>query len=137
MTPYKKFRKQLPALTLFALALSTAALAQTPDPKAVPVLDGAAGPCSADFTITNASGAPVYAAKVKVHIAYRFAGFHKLDLELSTNADGKARFTGLPDRVKRPLTFYASEGDSTGEATVDPSATCKATLTIALQRKSQ
>jgi hypothetical protein len=129
----------LAALTIFALTLSTAAFSQTttPDPKAVPVLDGAAGPCSADFTITNATGAPVYAAKVRVHIAYRFGGFHKLDLELSTNADGKARFTGLPDRVKRDLTFHASDGDSTGEATVDPSTTCKATLTIALQRKSQ
>ena len=135
MTPYKKFRKQLPALTLFALALSTAALAQTPDPKAVPVLDGAAGPCSADFTITNASGAPVYAAKVKVHIAYRFAGFHKLDLELSTNADGKARFTGLPERVKRGLYFEASESDRTAETFVDPSTTCKSQFTVILRKK--
>src|ERR1700722_12148528 len=105
-------------LTVLTLALSAAAFTQTPnpDPHAVPVIDGATGPCTADFTITDSSGVPVYAAKIKVHIAYRFGGFHKLDLELSTNADGKARFTGLPDRVKRGLTFYASEADRTGEA---------------------
>jgi hypothetical protein len=120
-----------------ALALSTLAFAQAPDPKAVPVLDGGAGPCSADFTITDAAGAPVYAAKIKVHIAYRFGSFHKLDLELSTNADGKARLTGLPNRVKRGLTFQASEGDRTGEASVDPATTCNATLTIPLQKKAQ
>src|SRR5579863_365955 len=122
-----------------ALALSALTVAQTPtpDPKAVPVLDGAAGPCSADFTITDAAGAPVYAAKIKVHIAYRFGSFHKLDLELSTNADGKARLTGLPNRVKRGLTFQASEGDRAGEAFVDPATTCKAQLTIALQKKTQ
>jgi hypothetical protein len=123
----------------FALILPTLAFSQTsnPDPHAVPVLDGGAGPCSADFTITDSAGAPVYAAKIKVHIAYRFGSFHKLDLELSTNVDGKARVTGLPNRVKRGLNFQASEGDRTGEAAVDPSTTCNATLTIPLQKKTQ
>ncbi len=55
------------------------------------------------------AGAPVYNAKINVHIAYGFGSFHKLDLEVSTNADGKARFIGLPNRLKRALTFYATE----------------------------
>jgi hypothetical protein len=137
--PRKKFRKLPASLALFTLALSVTAFSQTPapDPKAVPVLDGAAGPCSADFTITDNAGTPVYAAKISVHIAYRFGSFHKLDLELSTNVDGKARFTGLPDRVKRGMTFHASEGDRAGEAFDDPATTCKAQLTIALQKKTQ
>jgi hypothetical protein len=108
-----------------------------PDPKSVPVVDGVAGPCSADFTITDAASAPVYAAKIKVHIAYRFGSFHKLDLEVSTNSDGKARFTGLPNRVKRGLTFQASEGDRTGEVFDDPANTCTAQFTIALRKKPQ
>ncbi len=125
-----------------ALALSGAALAQTnassqrPDPKATPVLDGGIGPCSADFTITDAAGAPVYAAKVKVHIAYGFMNARKLDLELGTNADGKARFTGLPDHIKHGLYFHASEGDRTGEAFDDPANTCKAQFTVTLQKKN-
>jgi hypothetical protein len=128
-----------PRILIVALiALSTAAFSQTaPDPKSVPVVDGAIGPCSADFIITDASGAPVYAAKIKVHIAYRFGSFHKLDLEVSTNADGKARFTGLPDHLKRGLNFHASEGDRTGDSFDDPAATCKPQFTIALQKKSQ
>jgi hypothetical protein len=134
----QKNRKRPFVLALLTLVLSSTAISQAtpPDPKAVPVLDGAAGPCSADFTITEATGAPVYAAKVSVHVAYRFGGFHKLDLELGTNADGKARFTGLPDRVKRGLTFHATEGDRTGEAFVDPATTCKAQFTITLQKKT-
>ncbi|HET6175648.1 MAG TPA: hypothetical protein VFE61_01870 [Candidatus Sulfotelmatobacter sp.] len=127
-------------LISFALAISSISVSQTAttDSKTIPVLDGDAGPCSADFTITDASGAPVYAAKIKVHIAYRFGGFHKLDLEVSTNADGKARVTGLPDRVKRDgLTFNASEGDRTGEAFDDPGKTCQAQFTIALKKADQ
>jgi hypothetical protein len=130
----------LPALV--AVLLSTLLFAQTqtsskdaPDPKAVPVLDGGAGPCSADFTVTDAANALVYAAKIKVHIAYRFGGFHKLDLQVSTNGDGKARFTGLPERVRRDgLTFYASEGDRTGEVFDDPEKTCNAQFTIVLKK---
>ena len=132
--PFKT--RALPSI-LFALVSSLSVFSQTttPDPKAVPVLDGGIGPCSADFTITDATGAPVYNAKIKVHIAYGFGSFHKLDLEVATNADGKARFTGLPNRVKRGLTFQASESDRAGEAFDDPSATCQSKFTIALQKK--
>ncbi len=91
--------------------------AQTPapDPKSIPVVDGAIGTCSADFTVTDPDGTPVYAAKIKVHIAYGFMYARKLDLEVGTNIDGKARFTGLPDRTKRGLFFEASEGDRTAQ----------------------
>jgi len=121
------------------LPLSLSALSQTaparPDPKDVPVIDGGIGPCSVDFTITDEAGAPVYAAKIKVHIAYGFMYARKLDLEIGTNADGKARFTGLPDRVKHGLFFEASEGDRTADAFDDPATNCKAQFTLALRKK--
>jgi hypothetical protein len=126
--------------TVFALAtLSSPALPQdaSQDPNAVPVIDGAIGSCSADFTITDASGAPVYDAKIKVHIAYRFGGFHKLDLEVGTNAAGKARFIGLPDKTKQGLFFRASQGDREGSAFDDPAKTCKTAFTVALEKKNQ
>jgi len=107
------------------------------DPKSVPVIDGGIGPCSADFTITDATGAAVYDAKIRVHIAYGFLYLRKLDLEVGTNADGKARFTGLPDRTKQGLFFRASEGGRDGSAFVDRAKTCKADLTIPLEKKSQ
>lgn len=122
------------------VAISTSALAQTPvsptpDPKAVPVLDGGVGPCSADFTITGADNKPVYAAKINVHIAYGFMNARKLDLEIGTNIDGKARFTGLPSRIKHGVYFHASAGGRTGEAFDDPANTCNAQFTIVLQVK--
>ena len=119
---------------LILLVLLAAAVAQTPDPKTVPVIDGALGPCTADFTITSPDNKPIYLAKIKVHIAYGFLSAHKLDLEVSTNVDGKARFTGLPDRVKHGLFFDASEGDRTGNAFDDPSKTCQAQFTVTLRK---
>jgi hypothetical protein len=132
-------KNQLPrALTLFLLAASITAFSQTTttaDAKSVPVVDGGIGPCSADFTVTDAAGAPVYAAKIRVHIAYGFMSAHKLDLEVGTNSDGKGRFSGLPDHLKRGLYFEASEGDRTAEAFDDPAITCKAQFSVALRKK--
>jgi hypothetical protein len=117
---------------IFALLLIPA-LAQTPDPHSIPAVDAGIGPCTADISITDTDNKPVYGAKLKVHIAYGFGGFHKLDLEVGTNVDGKGRFTGLPDRIKRGLFFEASEGDRTGEAFDDTSKTCQAQLPITLR----
>lgn len=115
------------------LLLSSLAISQTPDPHSTPTLDGGIGPCTADFNITDPSGSPVYNATIKVHIAYKTWNLHKLDLQISTNVDGKARFTGLPDRIKHGIVFHASEGTRTGEAFDDPANTCKAQLPITLQ----
>jgi hypothetical protein len=111
--------------------------AATVDPKSIPVIDGGIGPCSADFTVTDATTAPVYNAKIQVHIAYGFMYLHKLDLEAGTNAAGKARFTGLPDRTKQGLFFHASESSREGSAFDDPAKICKAELTITLEKKPQ
>jgi len=107
------------------------------DPKTVPVIDGGIGSCSVDFTVTDAAAAPVYNAKISVRVAYGFMYLHKLDLEVGTNADGKARFTGLPERTKQGLFFRASEGNRESSAFNDPAKTCKAELTIQLLKKSQ
>jgi hypothetical protein len=130
----------LPSAFLLAMLSLPALQAQSVpplDPKTVPVIDGGIGPCSAEFTVTDATGAPVYDAKIRVHIAYRFMSLHKLDLEVGTNAAGKARFTGLPDRTKQDLSFRASQGDREGSALDDPAKTCKAEFTIKLDKKSQ
>ena len=124
-------------LVLAVLLFLASSNAQTPDPHSVPAIDGALGPCTADFTINDSAGKPIYAAKIRVHIAYGFASVRKLDLEVSTNADGKARFTGLPNRVKRGLFFDASEGDRTASAFDDPSSTCQAQFTLALRKSSE
>lgn len=80
-------------------------------------------------------GKPAAAADVKVHIAYGFGGFHRLDLEAGANVDGKVRFTGLPSRVKRPpLEFRASKDQWMGMATFDPLTECQAKREITLAK---
>ena len=127
--------------TLLALSISAAQeSAKSDKPLAqVPVMNGGAGPCSLDLTITDVDAKPIYAATVKVHVAYGFGGVRKLDLEAGTNSDGKLKFTGLPERVRRPpLEFQASKGKLFGIATVDPSTECEAKRGMTLTtRKSE
>ncbi len=135
-------RRQITLSSALLLALPSVPMLQaqnTPpvDPRTVPVIDGGIGPCSADFTVNDSNGAPVYDAKIRVHIPYRFMNLHRLDLEVGSNAAGKARFIGLPDRTRQGLFFRASQGDREGSAFDDPAKTCKADLTIVLEKKSQ
>lgn len=99
------------------------------------VMDGGAGPCAIEITVLGPDAKPIYDADVKVHIAYGFGGFHRLDLEAGTNSDGKVKFTGLPTRVHRPpLEFDASKGDLTGTITYDPETQCQASQQVTLQK---
>jgi hypothetical protein len=107
--------------------------AQSADKPAV--VDGGLGRCSLQVTVLGPDSKPVYAASVKVHIAYGFGGFRKLDLEVGTDAEGKAKFTGLPSRVRRPpLEFDASKDDLSGTLNYDPATECVAAHDITLQK---
>ena len=81
--------------------------APKPEPNPVTEIDAGLGPCSAGFTVNDSAGQPVYNAKIRLHIEYGKFNFHKLDLEAGTNAAGKARFIGLPDKSKEGLFFRA------------------------------
>jgi len=99
------------------------------------VIDGGAGPCALQLTVTTVEGKAVYDAKVKVHIAYRFGGFHKLDLDAGTNAEGKVTFVGLPAKIRRPpLEFQASKDQLVGVLMYDPANDCQAKHTITLDK---
>jgi len=99
------------------------------------VIDGGAGPCSVEFTVTDANAKPQYDATVKVHITYGFAGVRKLDLEAGTNINGKVRFKGLPAKVHNPpLEFDASKDLLTGMATYNPALECEAKHDIMLDK---
>jgi len=113
------------AVFVSVVAFVPAQTQQTPDPHQVPVMDGEAGPCSVAFTVTDAKGAPVYDARIRVHIAYGFAGVKRLDLEAATNVDGKTQIKGLPEKVKGgTLNFRATQGKREGSATYDPAKNC-------------
>lgn len=118
----------------FFLSAFGYAQATTADAQKVPVIDGAAGSCSLELTVT-ADSKPAYAANVKVHIAYGFGGFHKLDLEAATNVDGKVKFVGLPVKVRRPpLEFRASKDGLSGTLNYDPETQCRAVEEIKLTK---
>ena len=134
------------ALSCSQLALAQTQASPTPSPQAqaspapspaqeIPVIDGGIGPCSVAFTVTDAGGKPVYAATVKVRIAYGFGGFKKMNLEASTNIEGKVTFKGLPARVHNPpLEFQASKDQLVGMATDDPVVECQAKHDIVLEK---
>ncbi len=81
--------------------------------------------CSVAFIVTDPKGAPVYDARIKVHIEYGFAGVRRLDLEAATNVDGKTQFKGLPKKVKGGILYFrAAKGELEGSATYDPQKNC-------------
>jgi hypothetical protein len=135
-------RKTISAIAALAVLILSAALlfgvqaqqpAQTQPSEEIPVTDGGSGSCWIDFTVTDSSSKPVYAARIDVHLEYGFAGAHKLDMGVYTNSQGKARFTGIPLKVRKPpIEFHAKKGDLIGLATMDPMTECQARHDIVL-----
>jgi hypothetical protein len=118
-----------------ALAVQSQQPAQPQQPDDVPVTDGTSGPCSIEFSVTDSDGKPVYAARIDVHLAYGAFGAHKLDMGVYTNAHGKAKFTGIPAKVKKPpVEFNAKKDDLVGMATMDPATECQAKHDIILTK---
>jgi hypothetical protein len=103
-------------------------------PQAVAEIDAGIGPCTADFTVNDQHGSPIYNAKIRVHLSYGFMNLHKLDMEAGTNSAGKARFIGLPDHPKQGIFFTASIDDRQVSAFDDPNKNCKAAFTLPLER---
>jgi hypothetical protein len=98
--------------------------APSPDPY---LMDGSAGPCSVELSVTDAAGKPISSALISVHVAYGFGGFHKLDMSVYSGPEGKAKFIGLPIKVKNPpLEFHASKDKLVGVATMNPATECQA-----------
>jgi hypothetical protein len=107
---------------------------QTQTPNSF-VMDGGAGPCTVDFNVTGTDGKPLFATLINVHIAYGLGGFHKLDMGVYTNQEGKGKFTGIPAKVKNaPLEFHASKDQLVGMATVDPFLDCHAKHDIVMDK---
>jgi hypothetical protein len=113
-----------------ALALTLAA--QSANPQEVPVLKANLGNCSADFTVRGADGQPVYNATIHVRVRYGFMSVKRSDLEIGTNADGRARIEGLPAKAK-PLAYEIRKDTAAGAATQDVEAMCTASFDVALK----
>jgi hypothetical protein len=128
------------ALVILGLTRVLAAQSQqpapSPKPDDIPVTDGTSGPCSIEFSVTDSDGKPVYAARIDVHLAYGAFGAHKLDMGVYTNAQGKAKFIGIPIKVRKPpVEFNAKKDDLVGVATMDPLTECQAKHDIVMDKK--
>jgi hypothetical protein len=104
--------------------------------SAIPTVDGGAGPCSVEFTVTDANGAFVSNARISVRIEYGFLGAKKLDLQVATDSHGKARFAGLPEKTDSGLFFEAAKENLRGVATDDPNTECEAKHGIYMSTRS-
>jgi hypothetical protein len=103
-----------------------AAPAQTSPP--VPKIDGGVGACTANFTIRDGTNKPLYNAQITVELRYGFLNKRKTDLQVGTDSNGKANFTGLPNFPKKPLEFHIKSGTVSKIVTDDPSHHCDATF---------
>jgi len=113
------------------LALQQPPSAEPPKPE-VPVISARAGDCSADFTVRDADGKPIYNATIHVRVRYGFLGIKRTDLEVGTNADGKARVEGLPDDA-RTLIYSVTRGELKAEVAQDPSRRCEVVFDVSLK----
>lgn len=121
----------MPILHIALLALS---LAQQPDAGKEPevaVISARLGPCSADFIVTGADGKGIYAATVHVRIRYGFLGLKRMDLEVGTNGDGRARVEGLPEDA-RPLTYDITKDDKKTTVQQNLETSCRAKYEVSL-----
>jgi hypothetical protein len=107
--------------------------ADNKDKPDVPSIDAEAGPCSVEMTVTSESGKPVYAALIRVRVLYGFLGIRRVDLEVGTNAEGKARFVGFPQDGERVLHFRAAKGGLKGDAVHSTAQNCDARHLIILR----
>lgn len=96
------------------------------------VLDAKLGPCSADFVVTDAEAKPVYNALIHVRVRYGAFSVKRMDLEVGTDSEGKARIQGLPERA-RPLMYDVRKDGKMATAQQDIATTCKATFALTLK----
>jgi len=119
------------------IALATFLLFQQPpapqQPPEVTVMKAALGGlCSAEFTVKDADGKPVYGANVHVRVRYGFLSVKRADLDVGTSFKGKARIEGLPEKA-RPLEYEIQKDMKRASAEQLVEDRCNATFDVVLK----
>lgn len=121
-------------MLIVAITLA-AVLVQQPEsraPETAVLKANLGGDCSADFTVNDPEGKPVYAATVHVRVRYGLWGVKRADLEIGTDSNGKARIEGLPRKAK-PLIYDVDKDGKKGVAEQNVAEMCHATFEISLR----
>ena len=119
---------------LLALFLLTAFLVQqaaAPKPE-IPVLKAGLGTCAADFVVKDADGKPVYQATVHAKIRYGALSVKRMDVEVNTNDEGKARIEGLPTKA-RPIVYDVQKAGAKGTVEQNVATGCEAALQVTIK----
>jgi len=101
--------------------------------QTVPVVDGQAGQCTADFTVMDKDKNPLYDAKIDVTFRHGLFGTRKMSLQVGTNSEGKARVIGLPDKSKKTFQFKISFGALSESVLMHAPDDCKAVFDVVLE----
>ena len=132
-----KISRRLLYLASFVCLAALAAVAQQPSgsaqPALVPEISADLGSCSADFNVADMAGKPIYAARVHTLIRYGFLSKRKTELEAYTSAEGKVRFTHLPDQASKPIQFDISYQGDTAHISYDPATSCHGKYDVPLR----
>ena len=103
-----KIRRPLQVICAVAF-LAICGATTTANPADIPSVDGGVGSCRADFTVKDGAAKPIYNAQIEVLLRYGFMNMRKTDLQVGTDSDGKARFTGLPQLPEEAPRFPHQE----------------------------
>lgn len=125
------------SLIVTVLLLVAAGICQeapaTPPKTETHSINAGIGECTADFHVTDKNNKPIYSARVHTIVKYGAFGFKKTDIEIFTDADGRAQINGLPVSDKRPIFFDVYKGDKYAQRVLDPSLDCHPKWEVILQ----
>ena len=104
--------------------------ASAPNSAAVPVVDARLGKCSAAFVVNDAAGNPLDNAQLSLAIRHGFLGLQKTEVQIATNAEGEARFAGLP--ADSSLKFTVRSGGHVKSVADNSTAVCNNRFSVQL-----
>jgi hypothetical protein len=90
------------------------------------------GTCAVDFVVKDGDGKPVYQATIHSKIRYGAFSVKRMDVEINTNDEGKARIEGLPTKAK-PIVYDIEKAGVKTTAQQDVATGCLASLQVTLK----
>jgi len=125
----------VPLAALLLAVVISAGGADANQKRSIPSADAGRGPCTVDFRVIGSQRKPVAKAWIYVEIKHGFLGLKKIELQVPTDSDGRARVTGLSFKTRKdPLAFRVQHGDDYRVIYHYPAGDCDARFIVALPK---